>query len=75
MTINCTQAAYLGLGVRPEPGQGAIATQFSHFSIELVSEHNSEGHALLSLISSITKHQALRIVHIELLHQKGKLHI
>lgn len=57
---------HLSLRVRSEPWKSAIATQLSHFSIQLMGKDNCERHTLLSLISGISKHQALpRNRHVE----------
>lgn len=52
--------AYLSLWVWPKPWKSTIATQFRHLGIQLVGKDDSERHALLCLICSIPKHQALQ---------------
>lgn len=51
---------HLGLGIRPKPGDGAIAPKLSHFIIEFVGKDDSQGHALLSLVCGVAEHQALQ---------------
>ena len=49
----------LGLRVGAEPRKEARATRGGQSGIELMSEHDSEGHILGRLVGSITKHDAL----------------
>ncbi len=49
----------LGLGVGPEPGQGAVATGSSHGGVELMSELKSKGEELRGLVGGVAKHDAL----------------
>lgn len=58
-SIECVLLSNLSFGVRAKPWKRSISTQLSHLGIELMSQDDSEGHTLLSLISGITKHQAL----------------
>lgn len=50
----------LRFGVRAEPRKCLISAQLCHLNVELVSQDNSERHALLGLISGVAKHQALQ---------------
>lgn len=54
------EATHLGLGVGPQPGEHTGAPQLCHAGVEFVRQDNGEGHALLRLVSSIAKHQALQ---------------
>lgn len=49
----------LGLGVRAEPGDGAIFTSISHGLVELVGKDDSQGEELRGLVGSITEHDTL----------------
>lgn len=49
----------LGLGVRAEPAEGAIAAEVGHAAVELVGEHNGHGHHLGSLVRGIAEHDTL----------------
>ena len=49
----------LGLGVRPEPRENAVAARGREGSVELMGEHDREGHALRRLIGRVSKHDAL----------------
>ena len=50
---------HLSLGIRTEPRKESRAASCSHGSVELVRQDNGEGHALLSLVRSITEHDTL----------------
>ena len=49
----------LSLGIRAQPRQGARTTSDSHRSVEFVSQHDSQGHVLLGLVSGVAKHDPL----------------
>ena len=49
----------LGLGVRAEPGDGAIFTGISHGLVQLVGKDDSQGEELRGLVGGITKHDTL----------------
>ena len=49
----------LGLGVGAEPSELTRAARNSHGGVELVGEHDGEGHELLSLISGVAEHDTL----------------
>ena len=53
--------SHLRLGVRAEPGHGAVASELGHLGVELVGEDDGEGHTLLRLVGGVTKHQALHM--------------
>jgi hypothetical protein len=49
----------LGLGVGPQPGQGAVTASLGHGSVQLVGEEVAEGKELGSLVGGIAEHDAL----------------
>jgi len=49
----------LGLGVRAQPGKGAVTTSSSHSSVELMGELKGEGEQFGGLVSGIAEHDAL----------------
>lgn len=49
----------LGLGVGPEPGDGAIVASIGHGLVELVGKLDGEGKVLGSLVGSVAEHDAL----------------
>lgn len=49
----------LGLGVREQPGDGAVLASSLHGSVELVGEEDSEGQELRGLIGGIAEHDTL----------------
>lgn len=49
----------LGLGVRENPGDGAVKTGFLHGVVELVRQQDGQGQELRSLVGSITEHDTL----------------
>jgi hypothetical protein len=49
----------LGLGVRSQPGEGAIPTSIAHGLVELVCQLDGQRQVLRSLISGIAKHDTL----------------
>lgn len=49
----------LGLGVGPQPREGAIATRSGHGSVELVGEEESEGEELRGLVGGVAEHDTL----------------
>jgi len=50
---------YLCFRVWSGPPQNTAATQFGHLSVQSMSEHHSQRHALVGLVRSVAKHQTL----------------
>ena len=51
---------YLCLGIRPRPPEGAVAAHVCYLAVQRVGEGDCEGHALLSLVCGVPKHEALK---------------
>ena len=49
----------LCLGIGSEPGQSAGVTELRQLLVELMSEENSERHALFGLVRGIAEHEPL----------------
>merc|ERR550539_2281777 len=49
----------LCLGIRPRPPEGAVAAHVCYLAVQRVGEGDCEGHALLSLVCGVPKHEAL----------------
>ncbi len=49
----------LSLGVRSQPGQGAVATGVGHGRVELVGEDEGQGQELRGLVGGIAEHDTL----------------
>ena len=49
----------LCLGVGTEPSEGAVATSSRHGEVELVGEHEGQGHQLGGLIGGVSEHDTL----------------
>jgi hypothetical protein len=52
-------AGHLRLGIRSRPPELSRSSQIGDFVIESVSQDDRQGHALFSLVSGVTEHQAL----------------
>merc|ERR1719221_1639134 len=52
-------AGDLGLGVWPSPPQCAVTSEVGDLPVHGVGKHNSQGHALLSLVGGVAKHKTL----------------
>lgn len=51
---------HLCFGVRAEPRKRLISAQLCQLHVELVSQDDGEGHALLSLVGGVAEHQPLQ---------------
>ena len=71
----------LGLGVRAEPGQAAVAASSRHGGVELVGEEEGQGEKLGGLIGGIAEHDTLvtgtevleAVVEVKALRDIGRL--
>lgn len=54
---------HLCFGVRAEPPKRLISAQLCQLHVELVSQDNGEGHALLRLVGGVAEHQTLERHH------------
>ena len=50
---------YLALGIRAQPGQGAVLAQFGLLFHQAVRVVDGGGHEYIGFVSGVTKHQAL----------------
>lgn len=57
--VVCVLNSDLGLGVGPEPGDGAVVAGIGHGLVKLVGKLDGEGKVLGSLIGGITEHDTL----------------
>jgi hypothetical protein len=57
--VVCVLDSDLGLGVGPEPGEGAVVAGISHGLVELVGKLDGEGKVLGGLVGGIAEHDTL----------------
>lgn len=60
MQCSSGESPHLCFGIGTEPGDNAVASEFSHLCVKFVSQDDGERHAFLRLICGVAKHQPLQ---------------